>query len=481
VDACPSHARLVELLSEEPEADVPAPLQEHLGRCGRCQESLLQLAGDVAFDRWRHLFSRKPGASPGPSDSFLQRVKQALPVSGPVAGPADRTAWPSIPGYDIVEEVGRGGLAIVYKARQRSLNRFVAVKVLRANLAPDDWRRTMRVRELVAHLHHPHIIRFHDGLQFGDRYAIVLEYLEGGSLRQHLDGTPWPPHRTAILLRTLAETVQVIHAQGILHRDLKPSNILLTANNTPKIADFGLARSVGEHDPITRYGHIVGSTPYMAAEQAAGLTDLGPGVDIHALGVILYQLLTGHPPFHGATRLDTLEQVVYDEPVPPSRSHPGVPRDLEAICLRCLEKEVIRRYPSAQELADDLGRFLRGEPVRARPVAWWKRLGKWVQRRPAVAALLAAQVVTLLIASWALVAANDGRRQQLQVETALEAAEADLYQTRIELARQAFAAHDMIAAEAHLAKCVPLPGRQDRRGPEWYDLWRRCHEPPENK
>jgi predicted Ser/Thr protein kinase len=471
----------VELLSDDPEGPAATALEEHLGRCRPCQESLLQLAGDIAFGRWRRLISRNPPEAPdAPSDSFLQRVKQALPNGGPATDPQDRTAWPSIPGYEIVEEIGRGGVAVVYKARQRSLNRFVAVKVLRADLSPDDWRRTLRVRDLVARLHHPHIVRFHDGLQFGDRYAIVQEYLEGGSLHRRLDGVPWEPQRAARLIRTLAETVQVIHAQGILHRDLKPSNILLSADDTPKIADFGLARSVGEQDPITRYGHIVGSIPYMAAEQAAGRTDPGPGVDIHALGAILYQMLTGRTPFHGSTPLATLEQVVYDEPTPPSRLHSGVPGDLEAICLRCLEKDAARRYSSARELADDLGRFLQGEPVRAHPVAWYARVGKWARRRPAIAALLAALAAALLVAAAALVAGDESRRRQLQLETVLEAAEADLYQERVELARYALATRDVVAAEAHLAKCEPRPGRKDLRGPEWYSLWRRCREEPEH-
>ncbi len=478
MNVCHSRAQLLELLSDNQMAEATAALETHLNRCGDCQQSLLQLAGDGAFGRWLHVYSRKrPAAAHEPSDAFLQRLKQSLIADSLVAGPADRSTWPDIPGYEILESIGRGGLGVVYKARQKSLNRLVAVKVFRADLSPEDWQRTLRTRDMIAQLHHPHIVPFHDGLRFDGRYAVVLEYLEGGSLDRRLDGTPWPARRAAELIRTLAETVQAIHEKGILHRDLKPSNILLTADGTPKIADFGLARPFRESAAITLQGDILDSIRYMAPEQAAGRGDLRPAADVHALGTILYKLLTGRTPFHGLTQIETLEQVVHEEPTPPSQVQPGTPRDLEAICLCCLQKDAARRYPSARELADDLTRFLRGEPVRACPVSWWKRARKWIRRRWAVIAL---QVGALFGMSLALAEVVQVRRQQRQVETALDAMEEELYHCRLELARQALAAGNVAAAEAYLEQCAPRLDRPERRGAVWQELWRRCHASPKH-
>jgi serine/threonine protein kinase len=325
----------MDLLSDNPEARVEADLEGHLGDCCQCQQYLLLLAGGAVLRRWKQVQPRKSlEAADEPAEGFLERVKQVCQQSDTPADPSDQSNWPSVPGYKLLEVVGSGGLGVVYKARQRSLNRLVAVKVLRADLSHDDARRIRRVRDLVAQLKHPNIVQFHDGLEFAGRYAVVQEYVEGGSLSQRLDGTAWPARRAAQLVLTLAEAVQALHAQGILHRDLKPSNILLTAGGQPKIADFDLARRIEADEGITRPGDIVGSTHYMAAEQAAGRTDLGPAVDIYALGTILYQLLTGRIPFQGATPLDTLEQVAHDEPIRPRQLQPAVPCDLEAFCLR---------------------------------------------------------------------------------------------------------------------------------------------------
>ena len=253
----------------------------------------------------------------------------------------------------------------------------------------------------IARLQHPNVVQIHhigeaDGLPYFE-----LEYLDGGALDRRLDGTPWPARRAASLVEPLALAVTEAHRLGIVHRDLKPSNVLLAADGTPKVTDFGLVKWVKHDGGLTATESILGSPSYMAPEQAGGhATAVGPAADVYALGVILYELLVGRPPFRGASILETLEQVRHAEPVPPSRLVPGTPRDLETIALKCLQKEPGRRYESARALADDLRRYLAGEPILARPVGAWERALKLARRRPAAAVTAA----TLLLATASLVA-----------------------------------------------------------------------------
>ena len=235
--------------------------------------------------------------------------------------------------------------------------------------------RFMAEAETVARLEHPNVVRIHhigeaDGLPFFE-----LEYVAGGSLDQRLDGTPWQPERAARLVEALAQGMAEAHRRGIVHRDLKPSNVLITTGGTPKITDFGLAKALGINSGVTLTESILGSPSYMAPEQAEGRArQAGPAADLYALGVILYELLTGRPPFKAATALETLEQVRSSLPVPLVRLQPKLTRDLETICLKCLEKEPAQRYATAVELADELGRFLRHEPIHARPLGRASRL-----------------------------------------------------------------------------------------------------------
>ncbi len=320
-------------------------------------------------------------------------------------------SFPSIPGYEILAELGRGGAGVVYKARQTALDRIVALKVLASGLSagPIELRRFQSEAEAVARLRHPHIVPIHEVGQADGRPYFVLEYLPGGSLAARLEKQPAQPGQAADMVRTLARAIHYAHQNGIIHRDLKPGNILLDADGTPKVADFGLARRLdleeaALRDRLTPSGVIMGTPSYMAPEQADGRTrHLGPAADIYALGGILYEMLTGKPPFLGVSLTETLLQVLEAEPIAPRRLSPHVPRDLETICLRCLQKHPASRYSSAEALADDLGRFLGGQPILARPVGRGERFLKWTRRRPAQAALLVVVVLSLILGTMGVV------------------------------------------------------------------------------
>jgi WD40 repeat protein/tRNA A-37 threonylcarbamoyl transferase component Bud32 len=366
----------------------------------------------------------------------------------------------SIPGYEILGELGRGGMAVVYKARQTRLGRVVALKMIRAGNMADDLELTRlhTEAEAVARLQHAGIVQIHEtGIYNGLPY-LSLEYVEGGSLSSKLKGTPLPPAPAARLTILLARAVQAAHENGILHRDLKPDNIFLLANNDadgvpiedrdgnvsrywPKIGDFGLAKKVESPTataivPVTRTGVIMGTPSYMAPEQAAGKNDeLTPAVDVYALGAILYELLTGRPPFRSASALDTLLQVLHDDPVMPSELQPGTPHDLETICLKCLLKEPVRRYRTARELADDLQRYLDGLPIHARAVGRLERTWRWCKRNRAVAALVFA-IFAVLFAGASVATYFAVRAEQNASRAASRQQDAEAARTRAELAER---------------------------------------------
>jgi WD40 repeat protein/tRNA A-37 threonylcarbamoyl transferase component Bud32 len=320
-----------------------------------------------------------------------------LPPGAADAGPA--TANNRSPaGYDILSELGRGGMGVVYKARQTRLRRTVALKMILAggHAGAADLERFKTEAEAIARLQHPHIVQIHEIGEHDGRPFFSLEFCSGGSLEKKLVGTPLPSREAAALVEKLALAMQAAHDRGVIHRDLKPANVLLSEDGTPKITDFGLAKKLDE-DSKTQTGSIMGTPSYMAPEQAGGKSkELGPACDIYALGAILYECLTGRPPFRAATPLDTVLQVVSDEPVPPHQLQSKAPRDLETICLKCLAKEPRKRYASAAALADDLRRFQHGEPIHARPVGQFEKAVKWVKRRPVVAGLLAVVVLVTL-------------------------------------------------------------------------------------
>lgn len=345
-------------------------------------------------------------------------------VSPPPNATAPCTEDPEVPGYEILGVLGRGGMGVVYKARQRSLKRTVALKMILAGVhaGPKERARFEAEALAVARLQHPHIVQIHEvGAHQGCAY-FSLEYVDGGTLARRCAGRPQLARLAAELIETLARAVHYAHQQGVIHRDLKPSNVLLAGEatgssgygksadaqsgvaapprassltgkfapfGTPKITDFGLAKQLDTGDQPTVSGAILGTPAYMAPEQAGGRNrDIGPATDVYALGVILYELLTGQPPFQGQSVWETLEKVRVQDPPPIDRGTLRVPRDLETICFKCLEKEPSRRYASAEALAEDLRAFLSGEPIQARPQTKWEKTIRRLRRRPGLTLLL---------------------------------------------------------------------------------------------
>ncbi len=447
--------------------------------------------------------TRHDGLADGPA-TFPQPEAPAPPAPILAEGP---------PGYELLGVLGRGGMGIVYRARQVGLNRVVALKMILggSHAGAEERMRFLAEAEVVAALRHPGIVQVHDFGTFNGIPYFALEFCPGGSLEERLQGKPLPPAAAAELTHMLAEAVQHAHEAGIIHRDLKPGNILLRSRAPlsgtltrppfggppsddaitqvwdfdPLVTDFGLARRIESQTGITRPGAVMGTPSYMSPEQGRG-DAVGPPTDIYALGAMLYEMLTGRPPFQGATPQETLVQVAVLDPVAPRTLNPAVPRDLETICLKCLEKDARKRYPSCRELADDLARFRRGEPILARPVGPWGRLARWCRRNPTVASLVGAVIgvtVAALIAITVLWRDAASARDRAIAQEKLTQKERDaardernraetlLYASQLALAQREIERGNLSLALRHLDAC-----RWDLRGWEHRLLYTRIHQ-----
>jgi len=410
--------------------------------------------------------------------------------------------------YALLEEIARGGMGIVYRARQVSLDRIVAVKMLLFGpfSSPEFVKRFRAEAAAAASLQHPNIVAIHEvGVHQGQQF-FAMDYVEGQSLAKLLANGPLPARNAASYLKTIAEAIHYAHERGILHRDLKPSNVLIDANGQPRVSDFGLARRLEGASELTVTGQVLGSPNYMPPEQAvARRGKVSRRSDVYSLGAMLYHLLAGRPPFVGQALTDTLEQVLNAEPVSPRLLNPSVPRDLETICLKCLEKEPDKRYATAQALADEFGRFLSNETVHARPVTPIERVWRWCRRKPALAGALAIAgvlLLTVLIGSPITVyRISKARKAELAQLHRAEAGELLAHQNQY--ASDMYRAHaavnegDFFSALRLLDRNRPSPGvpasaspvpdatimRADRvktgleadlRGWEWRYLWQQC-------
>jgi WD40 repeat protein/Tfp pilus assembly protein PilF len=468
VGPCVSEHELREMIRGELPDRIARAITRHVETCPQCEETARRLDGetDPVLQSIRAAARRNQGG-----DASLSPTTAALPGNGE-ATPSTSSVREILPhavvGFEILRELGRGGTSVVYQARQEHPARVVALKLLLGggHAGAEHCARFMGEADALARLQHPQIVHVFEAGRHEGTPFLVLEYMGGGSLGQKLAGAPQPARGAAELVEGLARAVQHAHGQGVIHRDLKPANVLLTEEGMPKIADFGLAKQ--ERPDLTASGAILGTPSYMAPEQAAGDSrTTGPAADIYALGAILYELLTGRPPFRAATVLETLEHVRLQEPLAPHQLQPATPRDLSTICLKCLQKEPARRYADAGELADDLRRFQEGRPILARPVGPAGRAWRWTRRNPGWAAMfasVAALLVTIAVVAtrlsmWALQA--ETRTREKLFESRL--AEARAFSLS-HLPGQHFASLALLEEAGDLARSLRLPAAR------WADL-----------
>jgi eukaryotic-like serine/threonine-protein kinase len=405
--------------------------------------------------------------SPSPDSTTLDTLSQAS--SGPVT-PFTGTPVRHFGDYELLEEIARGGMGVVIKARQVSLNRIVAVKLISAGaLVTDELVKRFKAEaEASASLAHPNIVPIFEIGEHQGQHYFSMGLIEGSNLREEISNLGFPisnPRKAAQLVATVARAVHYAHQRGVLHRDLKPSNILLDQNGDPHLTDFGLAKLIQKESTLTHTNAILGTPAYMSPEQARGdAKEVTTAADVYGLGAVLYETLTSSPPFGGGTSMETIRQVLDQEPRRPSLWNPAVDRDLETVCLKCLEKEPPRRYASADALADDLERWLRHEPILARSVTRLERFGKWVRRRPAIAALTGLALMLLVVV------AGVSTISALRIAAEREKSDANLYVTEMSLAFQAWEHGNAGQTRSLLDRNLPRPKQPDRRGFEWQYL-----------
>lgn len=440
---CPSKEQIADWLAGELDEDQRELVNAHLGSCRDCRDRLRAMTAFL-FDRTdadnrRNLSKQDPTVTPmevescpacgtslnqtvSPKQTITSRVKptdsslQATVILDTVHRVSLlEQELPEIPGYICEEMIGRGGMGVVYRARQTALNRPVALKMIVTgrHATVQQLARFHIEAEALACLTHENIVQIYE---FGEHESgpyLALELVEGDPLDVMLREKTYTPKEAARLCLLLARAMHLAHSRGVVHRDLKPANILLTKTGQPKITDFGLAKRLSEDSKWTKTDSVMGTPYYMAPEQAQGDTHaVGPLADVYSLGTVMYELLTGDPPFTGENMAELLNQICHQPPKSIRRLKPEVPKDLETICLRCLEKDGGKRYQTAEDLAGDLERFLENRPILARPIGPVERIGKWVKRRPAIAALLLGLVTLLIVIAVGGVAYNVQLRKE---------------------------------------------------------------------
>lgn len=427
IPRCPEAAQWEMFLSEQLSADEDVQLDEHLQTCQHCQTQLEQLTDPATMTEVSGLLHSLSGVAPLPGN-MQQELVHSIIGEYSSKHPAEERAKPVIEGYDVQEILGAGSSGIVYRAYDRKLDRTVAIKVLRENATSVQRQRFYQEGKALAALHHLNVASIIEVGESAGHTYLVLEYVAGGSLASYLAGNPQSVRSTVLLLQQLAVAIKKAHDAGIIHRDLKPGNILLdphygSAETTgldrfiPKIIDFGIAKSLDADEDFTKTRDFLGTPSYMAPEQITNTRKtVDQRTDVYALGILLYEMLTGRPPFRAVSPIDTMLQIKHDEPVPPSRLVPKLPLDVENICLKCIEKDPAKRYAGADLLAEDLGRYLIGQPVQARPISRLARLWRWSKRNPGWA--LATMLLFLILLASATVGPLLAHREHMLREEA---------------------------------------------------------------
>jgi eukaryotic-like serine/threonine-protein kinase len=408
-----------------------------------------------------------------------ENVTQAVEDRSVAVSPRDR--FPSAFGnYELLDEIARGGMGVVYRARQHGLNRIVALKMILAG--PFAGKQTiLRFRaeaEAAANLRHANTVAIHETGEVDGQHYFSMDYVAGRNLADLVRDQPLTSKKAAEYVLKVARAVQYAHERKVLHRDLKPSNVLIDENDEPRITDFGLAKKLSGTSALTATGQLLGSPGYMPPEQASSRRgSFGPHSDVYSLGAVLFHLLTGRPPFQAENLTDTLDQLLNREPVPPRQLNPSVPPDLETICLKCLEKEPAKRYATADAVAEELGRFLRDEPILARPVNRAERLWRWCRRNPLLSSMSATVVLLLLTVSLGSpIAAFLINQSRARERNEAIAARQSLYAADMLLAQESYNQGNVTRAIDLLLRHRPKSGEDDLRGFAWRYLWRLCRQ-----